>query len=172
MSTFFVGKPIPLIAQIEAGAVGPFFVRATIKDPDGVEISASPQGLTNQGGGEFSDNTVLGLNVDFLSIRYEVFSDAGFTVPHPEFPTPGVACLGRKTDCASGGGNNLIAAIKSSGTLIARVVSSGLLEAKVSQSGDLVARITGEELKAKAIKSDKLIAETKTARLVAVLKDC
>ena len=73
-----VGEKIPLTLQLECFDSGlTYYVLAVVKDDDGVLVQNVA--LTPQGDGYFQDKNLEMPDRPFLSSRYEVYLDAGFT---------------------------------------------------------------------------------------------
>lgn len=76
-------KPIPLVLQLWDKDASKY-VRATIRLPNGSQLTGSPIALQHADGGLYYSNAVPMPDSDFVSVFYEVFSDSGFTQPSPE----------------------------------------------------------------------------------------
>jgi len=74
-----VNQIVPLLATLEYLDGETVFVRATIKDKDNTVLAQ--MALTDVGGGEFSLSSYLMPDLPLIKVRYEAFSDAGFTTP-------------------------------------------------------------------------------------------
>mgnify|MGYP001204882456 CR=1 FL=1 len=77
--TVKIGENIPCFLQLFDGNVGKF-VRATIRRPDNTVVG-SPVTLSHVGSGLYHNQAVVMPSVDFVTVQFAVFDDAGFTVP-------------------------------------------------------------------------------------------
>jgi len=77
--TVKIGENIPCFLQLFDGNVGKF-VRATIRRPDNTVVG-SPVTLSHVGSGLYHNQAVAMPSVDFVTVQFAVFDDAGFTVP-------------------------------------------------------------------------------------------
>ena len=73
-----IGDKIYLKLQLSNGNTGKF-VRAVVRDEDGVEISGSPVALTHVGGGLYKDQSLTFPSTDEVTAQYAVYDDSGFT---------------------------------------------------------------------------------------------
>lgn len=75
-----LGDPMPLFLQL-GGSVTGKFIKASLKDAAGVSLGAFP--LADRGLGLYSSPDVAMSGATVVYATYEVFDDAGFTVPSP-----------------------------------------------------------------------------------------
>lgn len=73
-----IGTALQLNLQLFDGATNKF-VRAYLRDADGVVLAASPVALTHKGEGLYSNDAVTMPNTRQVTAVYRVFDDAGFT---------------------------------------------------------------------------------------------
>ena len=75
-----VGEPIPLAALLTTRETTKF-VRAIVRDADGVEIAGSPFNVPHLANGFYFYDLVLMPNTPSITVEYDAFEDAGFTSP-------------------------------------------------------------------------------------------
>lgn len=73
-------SPIPLALQLWDKAAGKY-VTATIRLPTGQKLEGSPVPLGHVEQGYYTSNALRMPNVDYVTCFYEVFDDAGHTIP-------------------------------------------------------------------------------------------
>lgn len=84
MSQLNIGDTIHLNLQLSNGNTGKY-VRATVRNASGVEISGSPVALTHIGGGLYSNDSLTMPNTDEVTAQYVVYDDAGFTTVNTNY---------------------------------------------------------------------------------------
>jgi len=75
-----VGQIIPLVCQLEDGDTTKF-VNAIVTDQGGIPVAGSPLVLTHTGNGTYENDTLVMPDEDFISATFQVFDDAGLTIP-------------------------------------------------------------------------------------------
>lgn len=75
-----LGDPIPVYLQLHTGDTVKF-VRAHLRDASGTPLGGSPASLPHVANGMYVNLSFSMPNTPFVTITYEVFDDAGFTVP-------------------------------------------------------------------------------------------
>lgn len=78
-----VSDRMVIAAYLEDRTAGKF-LRATVQDIDGNELSDSPLTLTDLGGGLYRDKSLIKQRGKFF-VTIQVFDDAGFTEPNEDF---------------------------------------------------------------------------------------
>lgn len=79
------GDPLPFEVNLECFEGDTFFVDVIVLDPDRDQILGSPIDLTDEGGGNFFDDSQTYPDLDFISITGRVFEDAAKTIPADDF---------------------------------------------------------------------------------------
>jgi len=75
-----IGDTIPLVLKLSDGDEN-VFVRCILEDQDGNALAESPVTLAHVGEGRYEDNSVVMPQKVYVTATYQVFEDAGFTIP-------------------------------------------------------------------------------------------
>lgn len=79
------GDPLPLSMKLYDSNPN-MHVRAIIRDSLGVPLPASPVTLSHTGEGRYESSAILmPPNTDKIVVNYQVFDDAGFTIPSSRY---------------------------------------------------------------------------------------
>lgn len=106
MSNLAVGAVIPLTYQL-GGRQTDKYVRATVKNAAGNQISGSPVSLSHDARGQYVDSSLTMPNTAYLRVQYEVFTDSGFTTPF-EGEGSGAEVFIRAQESTGGGGDTTV----------------------------------------------------------------
>jgi len=99
-----VGDTVPLVYNHPRRATARY-VKATVWNAAGTEVSGSPFTLTHVANGLYRNLSLTMPNTTFLTIQYESFTDSGFTTPDASVGTVDATIY--KQVAASGGGSEI-----------------------------------------------------------------
>lgn len=144
------------------------FVRASLRDDAGVALGASPVSLTHDANGNYTNSTVVfPAGTDYISVTYEVFDDALFTISSPDHSSsidtfdleiPATAILDCLTaiKAAIAALQLVVDGIAQVGDILAIVSDDEALIAKIDDLG-IVAKVADEDTQQSVVATDEPI---------------
>lgn len=82
----FAGDELNLNHDLFPAPTETKFVRAFFFDVDGNALSPASVDMVDKGGGRFIDTTILMQNVPMMKVRFQVYTDSGYTELDCEYP--------------------------------------------------------------------------------------
>jgi len=150
-----VGEKLPIALKLFDDFIGAK-VRARIFDETGAEITGSPFTLSHLTTGLYTIGTVLMPDRPFITVIYEVFIDAAFTIKDIRY-LDATACFTKDVDLAdevdqlinAARSVDLNAEINDTEALVATVEDTEVLDATIKDPKEIVAKVSDiDQLKA------------------------
>lgn len=170
MGIVAVGENIPLTVLVEGDTAPTKFVRAVLTDADGDPLPSSPKSLAYVAHNLFQDLSVAMPDTAFVNAQFQVYDDAGFTVPSDEHE---LGSAGERFDRASPKLDQILNKIQTVGSV-------DILETTIEPNQQFVATLTddnlngivGENVFVAEISEDELQGTPGEDGLTAKIGDC